>query len=82
VWSSDLLDSRVAIANTFRGVERSFAIQAGREVRILVKPDVVDEYGAGQLAREIARKIEETMEYPGQIKVSVVRETRSVEYAK
>src|SRR5579884_3725401 len=76
------LESLEGIANSFPGVERSFAIQAGREVRILVKPEEVDEIGATQLARDIARKIEDTMDYPGQIKVSVVRETRSVEYAK
>jgi ribonuclease Y len=76
------LEALESIANSFRGVERSFAIQAGREVRILVKPEEIDEYGAAQLAREVARKIEDSMEYPGQIKVSVVRETRSVEYAK
>ena len=67
---------------TFHGVEKSFAIQAGREVRIIVKPEEVDELSATQLAREVARKIEETMDYPGQIKVCVVRETRSVDYAK
>jgi ribonuclease Y len=76
------LESLERIANSFHGVERSFAIQAGREVRILVKPEEVDELGAAQLAREIARKIQDTMDYPGQIKVSVVRETRAVEYAK
>jgi ribonuclease Y len=76
------LESLESIANSFRGVERSFAIQAGREVRIIVKPEELDEIGASQLARDVARKIEESMDYPGQIKVSVVRETRSVEYAK
>ncbi len=70
------------IANSFSGVEKSFAVQAGREVRIIVKPDEIDEVAASRLAREIARRIEENMDYPGQIKVSVVRETRSVEYAK
>lgn len=70
------------IANSFPGVEKSFAVQAGREVRIIVKPEEIDELGANQLAREIARKIEESMQYPGQIKVAVVRETRAVEYAK
>lgn len=70
------------IANSFTGVEKSFAVQAGREVRIIVKPDEVDELSATQLARDIARKIEESMDYPGQIKVAVVRETRAVEYAK
>jgi ribonuclease Y len=70
------------IANSFDGVERSYAVQAGREVRIIVKPEEVDEFGAARLARDIARSIEENMDYPGQIKISVVRETRSVEYAK
>ncbi len=76
------LESLESIANSFNGVEKSFAIQAGREVRIIVKPDEVDELAASQLAREVARKIEESMDYPGQIKVCVVRETRSVDYAK
>jgi ribonucrease Y len=70
------------IANSFSGVEKSFAIQAGREVRIIVKPEEVDQDAADQLARDVARKIEENMDYPGQIKVMVVRETRAVDYAK
>jgi ribonuclease Y len=70
------------IANSFTGVEKSFAVQAGREVRIIVKPDEIDELGATQLAHDIARRIEGSMDYPGQIKVAVVRETRAVEYAK
>jgi ribonuclease Y len=70
------------IANSFTGVEQSYALQAGREVRIIVKPEQVDDLGALQLSREIARKIEETMQYPGQIKVQVIRESRSVEYAR
>ncbi|MFH1031012.1 MAG: ribonuclease Y [Chloroflexota bacterium] len=70
------------IANSFKGVEKSFAIQAGREVRILVKPEEIDDLGAMRLARDIAKKIEEGMEYPGQIKVTVLRETRAVNYAK
>ncbi len=70
------------IANSFPGVERSFAVQAGREVRIIVKPEEIDELGATQLARDIARRIEESIDYPGQIKISVVRETRAIEYAK
>lgn len=70
------------IANSFVGVEKSFAVQAGREVRIIVKPEEVDELAATQLARDIARRIEESMDYPGQIRVAVVRETRAVEYAK
>lgn len=70
------------IANGFNGVEQSYALQAGREVRILVKPDAVDDLGALNLSREIAKRIEETMQYPGQIKVHVIRETRAIEYAK
>ena len=76
------LESLENIANSFTGVEKSFAIQAGREVRIIVRPEDVDEDAANQLARDVARKIEENMDYPGQIKVCVVRETRSVDYAK
>ncbi len=76
------LEALEDIANSFKGVEKSFAIQAGREVRIIVKPEEVDELAASQLARDVARKIEENMDYPGQIKVCVVRETRVVDYAK
>jgi ribonuclease Y len=70
------------VANSFDGVEKSFAIQAGREVRVIVKPDLVDDLTSARLSRDIAQKIQETMQYPGQIKVTVIRETRSVEYAK
>jgi ribonuclease Y len=70
------------IANSFPGVEKSYAIQAGREIRILVKPEEVDDVSTMRLARDIVKKIEEGMEYPGQIKVTVVRETRAVEIAK
>jgi len=70
------------IADSFKGVEKSYAIQAGREIRILVKPEEIDDLKAMRLARDIVKKIEEGMEYPGQIKVTVVRETRAVEYAK
>jgi len=70
------------IANSFSGVEKSYAIQAGREVRILVKPQQIDDLESIRLARNIASKIEEGVDYPGQIKVTVIRETRSVDYAK
>lgn len=70
------------IANSFEGVEKSYAIQAGREVRIMVKPDRVDDLGAVKLVREVARRIEKELEYPGQVKVMIIRETRVVEYAK
>ncbi|KKQ94947.1 MAG: Ribonuclease Y [candidate division CPR2 bacterium GW2011_GWC1_39_9] len=71
-----------AIANSFEGVEKSFAIQAGREVRIIVNPENIDDLEATKLARNIADKIENDLKYPGQIKVNVIRETRSIEYAK
>ena len=70
------------IADSFKGVEKSFAIQAGRELRIMIVPEDVTDEGMVLLAREIAKKIEEELEYPGQIKVNLVRETRAVEYAK
>jgi ribonuclease Y len=67
---------------SFEGVQQAFAIQAGREVRILVKPETIDDLSSARLARDIAKKIEETMQYPGQIRVTVIRETRATEYAK
>ena len=70
------------IANGFKGVEKSFAIQAGREIRIIVKPEEISDEQALFLAKDIANKIENEMQYPGQIKVNVIRETRSVDYAK
>jgi len=70
------------IAHSFTGVEEAYAIQAGREMRIVVKPGDVDDLAALRLSRDVARKIEDTMEYPGQIKVTVIREMRAVEYAK
>jgi len=76
------LEDLQAIAGGFPGVERTFAVQAGREVRILVRPDEIDDLTASRLAHDIVRKIEETLTYPGQIKVTVIRETRAVEYAK
>jgi ribonucrease Y len=76
------LESLEGVANSFDGVERSFAIQAGREVRIMVKPNSVDDLGAARLARDVSKKIEESLEYPGQIKVTVIRETRAIEFAR
>lgn len=76
------LEKLEAIANSFEGVEKSFAIQAGREVRIMVKPDKIDDLGTVRMVREIVKKVEDELEYPGQIKVTVIRETRAVEYAK
>ena len=76
------LERLEAIASGFRGVEKSYAIQAGREIRVMVKPDQVDDAQALFLAKDIAKKIETELEYPGQIKVNVIREFRSVEYAK
>lgn len=70
------------IAESFEGVDRSFAIQAGREIRIMVKPDKVDDVNSVGLARDIVKKIEGELEYPGQIRVTVIRETRAVDYAK
>ena len=76
------LEALEAVAGSFSGIEKSFAIQAGREIRIMVKPDTVDDISAATLARDVVKKIEETLVYPGQIKVTVIRETRNVEYAK
>ena len=70
------------MATSFKGVSQAYAIQAGREVRIIVKPEEIDDLEATRLARDIAKKIEETMQYPGQIRVTVIRETRAVDYAK
>ena len=70
------------MANAFQGVQQSYAIQAGREIRIIVKPEEIDDLGSINLSKQIARKVEDNLEYPGQIKVTVIREMRSVEYAK
>ena len=70
------------IANSFQGVSQSFALQAGREIRVIVQPESIDDLDATRLARDVAKKIEEGMQYPGQIKVTVIRETRAIDYAK
>lgn len=70
------------VANSFKGVSESYALQAGREIRVIVKPEDIDDFESTKLAREVAKKIEEGMQYPGQIKVTVIRETRAVDYAK
>ncbi len=76
------LEGLERIASSFPGVEKAYAIQAGREVRVIVRPTDIDDLGAQALARDVAKKIEEEMEYPGQIKVTVLRETRVIEYAR
>jgi ribonuclease Y len=70
------------VATGFSGVEKAFAIQAGREVRVMVKPESLDDYAATMLARDVAKKITDDLVFPGQIKVTVIRETRSIEYAR
>ena len=70
------------IANSFAGVSQSYAIQAGREIRIIVRPDDIDDLAAIQLSKDVARRVEDSLQYPGQIKVTVIRETRAVDYAK
>ncbi len=70
------------IANSFKGVSQSYAIQAGREVRIIVRPEEIDDLASTRLARDVAKKVEESMQYPGQIKVTVIRETRAIDFAK
>src|SRR5262245_5671680 len=76
------LEALETVATSFSGVQRAFAIQAGREVRVLVQPDTIDDLGSIHLARDVAKKIEESLQYPGQIKVTVIRETRATEYAR
>ena len=76
------LENLEAIAKSFEGVAKTYAIQAGREIRVVVEPDRVDDVFSDRLANEIAQKIQEEMEYPGQIKVVVIREVRKIAYAK
>ena len=76
------LEALEEVGRGFDGVEKCYAIQAGREVRILVQPQSVDDVAADQIARDVVKKIEETLAYPGQIKVTVIRESRSVGYAR
>jgi ribonuclease Y len=76
------LTSLEALANDFPGVERSYAVQAGREVRLIVRPEEIDDLGASRLASAVAQRIENEMDYPGQIKITVIRERRAVNYAK
>ena len=76
------LEKLEEVASSFKGVDRCFAIQAGREIRIMVKPDVVDDEHMIPLARDICKKIESDLDYPGQIKVNMIRESRTIEYAK
>jgi ribonuclease Y len=76
------LEALETVATSFNGVQRAFAIQAGREVRVLVQPETIDDLGSLHLARDVAKKIEESLQYPGQIKVTVIRETRATEYAR
>ena len=75
------LEQLEALANGFEGVEKSYALQAGREVRLAVVPERVDDAQAAQLARDVARKVEQEMTYPGQIRITVIRETRATETA-
>jgi ribonuclease Y len=76
------LEKLEKLANTFRGVDKAYAIQAGREIRIIVKHDDISDAESAQISREIAKKIEKELTYPGQIKVTVIRESRYVEYAR
>ncbi|MBI1907897.1 HDIG domain-containing protein [Candidatus Uhrbacteria bacterium] len=76
------LEGLEAAAASFEGVEKAYAIQAGREVRVFVEPTKVDDYAAYQLARDVAKKIESELQYPGEVRVTVIRETRVIEYAR
>jgi ribonuclease Y len=76
------LEALEAIANSFEGVAKSFAIQAGREIRIAVEPEKLNDNECSKLARDVTKRVESELQYPGQIKIVVLRETRSVEYAR
>jgi ribonuclease Y len=76
------LEALETVATSFPGVQRAFAVQAGREVRVMVQPDQIDDLASIHLARDVAKKIEESLQYPGQIKVTIIRETRAVDYAR
>ena len=76
------LEKLEEISNSFDGIEKSYAIQAGREIRIMVKPEEIDDDYLPLLAKEITKKIENEMAYPGQIKVNIIRETRAIDYAR
>jgi ribonuclease Y len=76
------LEKLEEIADSFDGVDKAYAIQAGREIRIMVKPERIDDIASAKLARDIVKRVEQELEYPGQIKVTVIRETRAVDYAK
>ena len=76
------LEKLEAVASSFDGVDRCYAIQAGREIRVMVKPEVINDEKMTLLARDICKKIEEDLEYPGQIKVNMIRESRAVDFAK
>ena len=76
------LEELERIASSFEGVEKSYAVQAGRELRIFVTPTKIDDLSALKMAKDIAKKIEEEMKYPGEIRVNVIRETRAIEYAR
>ena len=76
------LEDLEKIAMSFEGVEKSYAVQAGREIRVFVMPEKIDDLQARKLARDVADKIQEEMQYPGEIKINVIRESRSIEYAR
>ena len=80
--TSNVWKSLEEVASSFDGVERCYAIQAGREIRVMVKPEVISDDKMILLARDICKKIESDLEYPGQIKVNIIRESRAIEYAK